>query len=881
MHCDSAETLQKVTPMMAQWQSCKDKSKDAVLLFRMGDFYEAFYEDAAILSKEVDLTLTKRQGIPMSGMPHHSADNYIDRLVSKGYRVAIAEQTEDPKLAKGLVKREIVRIITPGSLVSSSLLNDKQNNYFISVSQSGTHFGLALLDLSTGEFRVMELEDQKELMSEIYRIRPSEFLVGEKWAEKNKGLFEDLKLSFPFLLSTQPEWTFDYDAAYPILISHFQVHSLDGFGMKGMTSAVQSAGALLAYARDHLSLSTNHIRQITPYNPNQFLNLDRTTLKNLEITESLQDGSKRNTLLGVLDSTSTPMGARMMRKWLLQPLSSVNEISKRQNAVANFMTLNHEWNYICDLLDKIRDLERLMMKISTGYASARDLIALQLSLAQVPLLKICLKGLTAFLLNEQCDELVDLSALIKLIETSLVEDPPLRVGDGQVFRDGFHPELDSLRQLARNGKTWIAEYQVQLREMTGIKTLRVGFTGAFGYYIEVSKGQADRMPETFTRRQTLVNTERYITPTLKEYEDKVLTAEDRLERLETELFNELRLKVNGYADAVQQTAKAIATIDCLLSFAKVAKEWQYVCPQVDESHRLSIIEGRHPVIEACILGRSFTPNDAMLDNKDNRLLLLTGPNMAGKSTYIRQVALITLMAHIGSFVPAKEAKIGLVDKIFTRIGASDDLSRGQSTFMVEMSETANILHNATDRSLVILDEIGRGTSTYDGISIAWAVAEYLLTMDGKKAKTLFATHYWELTKLEEKIRGAVNYTIAVEEVNDEIVFMHKIVRGGTDKSYGIHVARLAGMPQEMLHRAKEILQHLEENANRKEVFIQDVEVPIKPVKKTKNTNQMLLFQQEVKDVNAPIVDDLKKIDPNQLSPLQALQKLMDWKALIK
>jgi DNA mismatch repair protein MutS len=834
------------SPMMLQWHTCKEIAKDAVLFFRMGDFYEAFYEDAVLLSKELDLTLTKRQDIPMSGVPFHTCEGYIDKLVGKGYRVAIAEQTEDPKKAKGLVKREVVRVVSPGTLINSNLLSDKANNFFACLAKAGSTFGLAYIDLTTCEFWVSEFTEERDLLNEIYRLQPAEFLTSVKFVEKQKDLFDEIRQTYSFLINTQEEWRFDQQTTSDFLINHFKVHSLDGFGLYGMTAAINAAGALLHYLQESLCLSIQHVQEVRPYSTAHFMSLDRISQRNLELTASLQDGSRKHTLLQVLDHTCTPMGARLIRHWIKQPLLSTKEIERRQDAVQSLLNQNNVQDQLKAKLTHVRDLERLMMKISSGYATPRDLVALYHSFAPMPAIKSLLLPLTATLIQDEANKLDGLPHMLQLIGNAIVDEPPLRIGEGKIFRDGYHAELDELRGISRDSKSWIARYQTQLREQTGIKTLKVGFNKMFGYYIEVSRGQAEKMPDTFTRRQTLVNAERYITPELKEYESKVLTAEEKIATIENELFLVLRQQIAQYAKPVLRTAQAIAKLDCIGSFAQAAKINHYSRPIVDESFTITIEDGRHPVIEMTCMREHFTPNDTHLDHKNNRLLLITGPNMAGKSTYLRQVALITIMAQIGSFVPAKKAHIGIVDKVFTRIGASDDLSRGQSTFMVEMTETANILNNATSRSLVILDEIGRGTSTYDGISIAWSVAEYLLTSEGKMAKTLFATHYWELTKLEEKIPGAVNYNVAVHEAENHITFLRKIVRGGTDRSYGIHVGRLAGLPNSVIDRAKEILIHLEENANRKGTFEPARPKPVKrptiKVKVPNSTLQLSLFE---------------------------------------
>lgn len=819
MTIDSSQE-QKTTPMMLQWQACKDVAKDSLLFFRMGDFYEAFYEDAALMAKELDLTLTKRQDVPMCGIPHHASEGYIDKLVAKGYRVAIAEQTTDPKTTKGLVKREVVRVVTPGTIISSSLLSDKSNNFFASVIKLGSLFGLAVLDVTTAEFRVSEFEQEQDLLNELYRLHPAEILTSHKFKEKHQNLFNEMRHCYEFMLTPRDEWHFDHQVALNFLITHLRVHNLDGFGLKSMIAGINAAGALLGYIQDTLCLPIGHITEIHPYSTSQYMALDRSTQRNLELTESLRDGSRKNTLLSILDKTKTPMGARLLRHWVKQPLLSVEEIVKRQSAVQTLCNHPEILKQLRVLFDDVRDMERLIMRISSGYASPRDLIALRDSFSPITPIKTLLAKLTTLspLLQQNEEKLDSLPELTTLISQAIVDEPPARISDGKIFRDGYLSELDELRSLNRDSKSWIADYQTKLREQTGIKTMKVGFNRMSGYYIEVSKVQSERMPDTFQRRQTLVNAERFITPELKNYESKILTAEDRMLAIENELFQALRLEITKYSAQIIQTAQAIARLDTLCSLAEVACINDYIRPLVDNSHALHITEGRHPVIESVNASQKFIPNDTILDNSDNRLMIITGPNMAGKSTFIRQVALISIMAQIGSFIPAKSARIGIIDKVFTRIGASDDLARGQSTFMVEMTETANILNNATERSLVILDEIGRGTSTYDGISIAWSVAEHLLTTESKTAKTLFATHYWELTKMEGKISGAVNYNVAVHETTDDVIFLRKIIRGSTDKSYGIHVGRLAGLPSSVISRAKEILVHLEENANRKSAF---------------------------------------------------------------
>ncbi len=832
----------KTTPMMQQWNACKEQAKEALLLFQMGDFYEAFYDDAVKISEVLDLTLTKRQEIPMAGVPLHTCETYIERLVAKGYCVAIAEQTEDPAKASGLVKREIVRVVTPGTIVNSSLIQENANNFFASIAQVGSILGLAYADLTTGEFYASEFEDEVDLFNEIYRLRPAEFLSSQKFRQKHVKFIEQLKLSYKFLLTVQEEWRFDHKLSCGTLVNHFHVQNLDGFGLKGKVAGINAAGALLSYLKDTLLHNIDHIQDIATYSTSQFMVLDSMTQRNLELTEPLHNNVRKNTLLHVLDKTCTPMGGRMLRHWVKQPLLSANEIEARQDAVEEFYRAPLWMREIADKLKYVRDIERLMARITSNSASPRDLAALRSSLETVPELKALCGKAKGELLAEAAKHLDPLTDVTSLIARAIKDEPPVRVSDGNIIRDGYHAELDELRKISKDSKDWIACYQTHLREQFGIKTLKVGYNRMFGYYIEVSKGQTEKMSSSFHRRQTLVNSERYISPELKQYENKVLTAEEKIGGIEIELFNSIKKDVARYSRQVVAMAKNIALVDTLRSLAEAAEGNNYCRPKVHGEDCIEISDGRHPVIEKSGTTDRFVPNDTLLSNEE-RLLLITGPNMAGKSTYIRQVALISIMAQMGSFVPAASASLGIVDKVFTRIGASDDLSRGQSTFMVEMTETANILNNATDRSLVILDEIGRGTSTYDGISIAWSVAEYLLTAEGKRAKTLFATHYWELTKLEQRISGAVNYNVSVEECEDHIIFLHKIVKGGTDKSYGIHVAKLAGMPTWVLGRAKDILEHLEENANRKSAF-EPTQAKKKPPKQKRAAaeHQMLLFQ---------------------------------------
>jgi len=808
-------TETKTSPMMAQWHSCKESAGDALLLFRMGDFYEAFYDDAVLLSKELELALTKRQEIPMAGVPYHSAEGYIDRLIQKGIRVAVAEQMEDPKQAKGLVKREIVRFITPGTIINSTLLSEKTNNFFASFSELGKNFGMAVLDISTGELIALEFQSMHELKSEMWRFKPKELLVPKRLIQKYPELFDEMKLSFSPLVNPHDDWRFEPGAAHEFLLSHLLVKTLEGFGLEETSASVGSAGALLAYIQDFLRLPIHHIRTIKSFSYDEHMVLDPAAQRNLELTESMR-GDSRQTLFDVLDHTATAMGARLLMHWVKHPLLLPEKILNRQEAITAAMHESHFASDLASSLGFVKDLERLMMKMTSGFAGPRDLAFLKESLKPLKEIKngAELIGRNSGFFHEHAENISSHDELFHLIDSAIVEEPPFRIGDSRLFKEGFHKELDELRAIGQDGKKWLSDYQETLRASTGIKTLKVGYNRMFGYYIEVSKGQAANMPASFARRQTLVNGERFISEELKHYEEKVLSANDRIEAIEQELFKQVRLEVSKHKDAVLKTAHAIAHIDSILSLAKTASLHNWKRPIVEDSRILEIIEGRHPVLDVQQKAERFVPNDTFLDDAKNRMMLITGPNMAGKSTYIRQVALIAILAHIGSFVPAKSARIGLIDRVFTRIGAHDDLARGQSTFMVEMTETANILNNATDRSLVILDEIGRGTSTYDGIAIAWSAAEWLLTFEGKRAKTLFATHFFELTKMEELIEGAVNYNVAVHENKGHVVFLHRILRGSADKSYGIHVAKLAGLPDSVIERSKEILQHLEETGSK-------------------------------------------------------------------
>lgn len=821
--------IETLSPMMLQWKACKEEAPSAILLFRLGDFYEAFFEDALTCSKILDLTLTKRQNVPMSGMPAASAESYIEKLVATGYSVAIAEQVEEAGSSKkGILERKIVRVVSPGTFLASDSSSEKANNYIASLTEVGSLFGITFLDLSTGSCRLTELNSLEGVYNEFFRMKPKEILTTKKFQEKHFSFFETIKQEWRPLIDHTADWRFGHEIALAFLKNHFKVHSLDGFGLIGKVAAINAAGALLSFVQENLKGNLSSIQSLIPYSNSETLAIDPASRKTLELTESTSSTNKKNTLLNIMDYTLTPMGGRLLRRYIQEPLQSIKEITLRQDSLEEALNLYETTKTLRLKLSSIRDLERVMAKILSKVVSPKDLVQLKHSLKPISEIKEISSLYQSTLLKEACQNLNPLSQLIDLLENSLAEEPPLRVSDGGAIKSLYNQELDDLRSLAKDSKSWMLNYQEGLKEKTGIKTLKVGYTRVFGFYIEISKGQAENAPKEFIRRQTLTTGERFITEELKAFEEKILSAEEKILAIETTLFQKIKEEVESYSREVFKNAEMIAIIDTLLSLAHLAEEQNYKRPLIHSGKELIIKEGRHPVIEASNLKEKFTPNDTEL-REDSRMMIITGPNMAGKSTYIRQVALICIMAHMGSFVPATEAQIPIIDKIFTRIGASDDLSRGQSTFMVEMTETSNILHHATEKSLVILDEIGRGTSTYDGISLAYSIAEYLL--DVSLSKTLFATHYFELTKLAESDKAAVNYNVAVHEGDEGILFLRKIVKGCTDKSYGIHVAKLAGLPPLVISRAKEILKHLEESALQKNIF--EVTPPPKRVKKEK------------------------------------------------
>jgi DNA mismatch repair protein MutS len=807
----------KLTPMMKQYQQSKSEiPDDAILLFRMGDFYEMFFEDASKASAIMSITLTKRGGVPMAGFPYHSLEKHLPILLRAGVKVAIAEQMEDPKLAKGLVKRQITRVITPGTVIDAAALMPDKNNFLVSVVSVKNKTGLASLDISTGEFKVTELESLSKIETELTRLGAKECILPEseyeKWQKEDKLPITDKGFTWTPL----DDWIFSFDVAEESLKRQLKASSLDGFGCRGLHTAVCAAGAILHYAVENLRQDANHIKKLSVYNDSAYLELDAISQRNLELVDTMFGSDKSNTLLGVLDKTSTSMGGRLLRDWILRPLFEKDKITARLDAVEVLRDDPLTLAELRETIGSIRDLERIIARLNIGTANARDTLALANGISMIPPVKTLLENFDTVLLDELQESLHDSPELTECILNTLAEEPPNTLTDGDIIRTGFNSELDELRSASTEGKGWLSNIQKKEQERSGIKNLKIKYNRVFGYYIEISKSNLDMVPEDYIRKQTLVNAERYITPELKEVESKILGAEDKSKALEYQLFQKLRTFVLEFTNKIQESAAALANIDVICSLAECARIYSYTRPRIKEDETLIIEGGRHPVLDAVMQGERFVPNDTLLDGDENRIMIITGPNMAGKSTYIRQTAMLVLMAQIGSFIPADRASIGLVDRIFTRVGAADDISRGQSTFMVEMVETANILNHATSKSLVILDEIGRGTSTFDGLSIAWAVAEFLHDTPGSQARTQFATHYHELTEMALTRRGVKNYNIAVKEYGDKIIFLRQIVPGGTDKSYGIHVAKLAGLPDSIISRANEILENLENSAMSKD-----------------------------------------------------------------
>lgn len=869
----------ELTPMMKQYMQTKEEYKDCILFYRLGDFYEMFFDDALTASKELEITLTgKNCGLeeraPMCGIPYHAVDSYLNRLVSKGYKVAICEQVEDPKTAKGIVKREVIRVVTPGTNLDTQGLDETKNNYIMCIVYMADRYGLSVADVTTGEYLVTELDSQTKLMDELYKFMPSEIVCNEAFYMSGLDL-DDLKNRLHMAIYSLEAWYFGDALCRETLQEHFKVASLEGIGLSDYECGMIASGALLKYLEETQKNSLSHMSRLTRYATGNYMVLDSATRRNLELVETLREKQKRGSLLWVLDKTKTAMGARTLRKYVEQPLIDKESIVKRLDAVAELKD-----NAICreeirEYLNPVYDLERLVGKITYQSANPRDLIAFQSSLSMLPSVKCILKDMESDLLKEIYEELDPLEELCDLVGRAIQEEPPLAMKEGGIIKDGYNEEVDRLRKAKSEGKNWLADLETKEREKTGIKNLRIRYNKVFGYYLEVTNSFKDLVPDYYTRKQTLANAERYIIPELKELEDTILGAEDKLCALEYELYCEVRNTIAAELTRIQRTAKAVAKLDVIASLALVAERNNYVRPKINEKGVIDIRDGRHPVVEKMIPNDMFIANDTYLDDKKQRISIITGPNMAGKSTYMRQAALIVLMAQLGSFVPASSANIGLVDRIFTRVGASDDLASGQSTFMVEMNEVANILRNATSKSLLILDEIGRGTSTFDGLSIAWAVVEYISNSKLLGAKTLFATHYHELTELEGKISNVNNYCIAVKEKGDDIVFLRKIVKGGADKSYGIQVAKLAGVPDPVINRAKEIVEELvtaDITGKVKNIAVQGSETKKKTQKKLDEVDltQFSLFD-TVKDDD--VLNELKELDISHMTPMDAMNKL--------
>ena len=880
--------LSQLSPMMQHYMETKKEYPDCVLFYRLGDFYEMFFDDALTVSKELEITLTGKdcglsERAPMCGVPFHALDSYLYRLVQKGYKVAIAEQMEDPRQAKGLVKREVIRVVTPGTITSSQVLDETKNNYLMGIVYMDGIYGISTADISTGDFMVTEVDSDRELFDEINKFSPSEIICNNAFYMSGVDM-DELKNRYQVVISALDSRFFGEESCRRILMEHFKVGALVGLGLEDYATGIIAAGAVMQYIYETQKSTLEHITTITPYSTGQYMVIDTSTRRNLELVETMREKQKRGTLLWVLDKTKTAMGARLLRACIEQPLIHRDEIIKRQNAVEELNMNYISREEICEYLNPIYDLERLIGRISYKTANPRDLIAFRSSLEMLPYIKRILGEFNSELLAELGRELDPLQDIFQLIGDAIVEEPPITVREGGIIKDGYNQEADKLRHAKTEGKNWLAELEAKEKEKTGIKTLKVKFNKVFGYYFEVTNSFKDQVPDYYIRKQTLTNAERFTTDELKQLEDIIMGAEEKLVSLEYDLFCEVRDKIGAEVIRIQKTAKSIAGIDVFCSLSVVATRRNYVKPSINDKGVIQIKNGRHPVVEQMMRDDMFVANDTFLDNGKNRLSVITGPNMAGKSTYMRQVALIVLMAQLGSFVPAQEADIGICDRIFTRVGASDDLASGQSTFMVEMTEVANILRNATRNSLLVLDEIGRGTSTFDGLSIAWAVIEHISNSKLLGAKTLFATHYHELTELEGTIAGVKNYCIAVKEQGDDIVFLRKIVRGGADKSYGIQVAKLAGVPDSVIARAKEIAEELSDadiTARAKEIAeISSNITQHKAVPKPDEVDlQQLSFFDTVKDDD--IIRELDSLELSTMTPLDAMNTLYRLQTKLK
>ena len=872
--------MAELTPMMKQYMETKAQYPDCILFYRLGDFYEMFFDDALTASRELEITLTgkncgQEERAPMCGVPYHAVEGYLNKLVSKGYKVAICEQVEDPKTAKGIVKRDVVRIVTPGTNLDTQALDETRNNYIMCIVYIADRYGVSVSDITTGDYFVTEIPDSAKLMDEIYRFSPSEIICNEAFYMSGMDL-DGMKERLGITIYSLDSWYFDDEVCRQKLLEHFKVSSFAGLGLADYDCGIISAGALLQYLLETQKNSLSNLTHITPYAAGKYMMLDSSTRRNLELCETLREKQKRGSLLWVLDKTKTAMGARMLRKYVEQPLIDKKEIEKRLDAVAELKDSAISREEIREYLSPVYDLERLITRIAYGTANPRDLTAFRSSLEMLPHIRYILEEMQSELVKNIHDDMDPLEDLCTLVKDAIREEPPIAMKEGNIIRDGYNEEVDKLRRAKSDGKEWLAKLENDEKEKTGIKNLRIKYNKVFGYYLEVTNSYKDMVPDYYTRKQTLANAERYITPELKELEDMILGAEDKLYALEYEIYSQVRDTIAGEIERIQKTAKAVAALDAFASLAVVSERNNYTRPKINEKGIIDIKDGRHPVVERMIPNDMFIANDTYLDDKKHRISIITGPNMAGKSTYMRQTALIALMAQIGSFVPAKSANIGLSDRIFTRVGASDDLASGQSTFMVEMTEVANILRNATSKSLLILDEIGRGTSTFDGLSIAWAVVEYISDSRLLGAKTLFATHYHELTELEGKISNVNNYCIAVKEKGDDIVFLRKIVKGGADKSYGIQVAKLAGVPDLVIERAKEIVEELSDEdvtAKVSEIAVRERSEKKRPkVKKYDEVDiaQMSLFD-TVKD--GDVLEELKNLDVGNMTPIDALNTI--------
>ena len=882
------ELINEVTPMMAQYLETKKDYQDCILFYRLGDFYEMFFDDAKIVSKELELTLTGKscgleERAPMCGVPYHAVDTYLPRLVKKGYKVAICEQVEDPKLAKGIVKREVVRIVTPGTNMTQGAIEDNKNSYLMSIAYFDDKTGISVCDVTTGEFLLTEVDEINKIIDEITKYEPAEIICNDAFLLCGIDLAY-LRGRMGITISAIDAKKFDDDSCKKVLLRHFKVNTLIGMGILEFPSGLIASGALLQYLYETQKISLGHITHLYPYLTDKYMLIDNSTRRNLELVETMRDKSKRGSLLWVLDKTKTAMGGRLLRTFIEQPLIDKNEIIKRQDVIEELCKDSISRDEIREYLNTIYDLERLLARVSYKTANPRDLIAFKSSLKMLPHIKTLLKDFNSELLTLINDEIDALSDIYDLIDRAINEEPPLAIKEGGIIKDGFDDNIDNLRIAKTDGRKWLLELEEEDKERTGIKNLKIKYNKVFGYYFEVTNSYLNLVPEDYIRKQTLTNAERFTTPKLKELEDTILNAEDKLYSLEYELFINIRDAIAGETNRIQQTAKAIANLDVFASLSLVSERNRYKRPSLNDKGVINIKDGRHPVIELLIDNDMFISNDTYLDNNKNCISIITGPNMAGKSTYMRQVALIVLMAQIGCFVPATSANISIVDRIFTRVGASDDLSSGQSTFMVEMNEVANILRNATSDSLLILDEIGRGTSTFDGLSIAWAVVEHIANKKILGAKTLFATHYHELTELEGKMYNVNNYCIAVKEQGDDIVFLRKIIKGGADKSYGIQVAKLAGVPDMVIDRAKAIVEQLVDNdisEKMQSIAINNKETSSKI--KVEHYDEVDLGQISLFDTTTDedVLNELKNIDIESLKPIDALNRLYKLQNMLK